>query len=158
MGFKGKGTPLSLEVMWQAKQMYEKVDERGRRLYSLREVAAHFGISETSVLRAVSNTGRFANLHNAPLPEVKSEQQMSEGAQASLDKLQRLLAAEKLERTPGSTKADKFLEELTVPQAVKDKARQFLVAEAPVLGNEPRVEGNEPEKADERRVVSPLDE
>ena len=126
-----KNSPLSDAVMWQAKLLYEEKDAGGRRVWSMMEIAAKLGISETSVYRAIKNMGRFANLQNAPLPEPLSEQQLRTEAQSSLERLQGLLAAEKDERTPGKTRADKMLEEMEgkgqeVSQAVKDRLKEFL--------------------------------
>ena len=124
-----KNSALPDTVMWQAKLLYEEKDSAGRRVWSMMEIAAKLGISETSVYRAVKNMGRFANLQNAPLPEPLSEQQLKTEAQSSLERLQGLLAAEKDECTPGKTRADKMLEEMKGPevsQAVKDRAKEYL--------------------------------
>lgn len=106
------GQPLSLEVMWKAKQMYEERDERGDRIWSHRKIAKHLGISETSVLRAVNGEGRFGNSLNAPLPEVKTEEQLNVDAAASLEKLQRMLREEKEREAGQVSRADEVLEEL----------------------------------------------
>lgn len=108
--------PLTAEVMWQARQLYEEKDDRGRQAWSMMEIAAKLGISETSVFRAVHNRGRFANINNEPLPRVRSEEELKRDAQASLEKLQKLLAEERDEQTPGKTRADKMLMEIENPK------------------------------------------
>lgn len=149
--------PLPVEVMWQAKQLYEEKDERGRRIWSMRAIAAKLGISETSVLRAVTNTGRFANVKAKPLPETQSrnEQQWEDEAAASFNRLQDLMKKEREEKTPGSTRADKLLSELTTGPAavspnVAQRAREFL---------DPSVEiEDQPRRDESGKPINPLDE
>lgn len=109
---------LSAEVMWQARQLYEEKDEDGRRRFSMLEVAARLGISEGSVYRAVKNQGRFANLKNRPLPEVKSEELLNEEAAASLVKLQRMLAEEKVKEKRGDELVKELMEKKGVSETV----------------------------------------
>lgn len=156
MGQQSKNTPLSVEVAWRVKQEYERKDQLGRRLFSMRQVAAMFGISETSVLRIVTNTGKFANMHNKPLPEVIPEGEMDRAAASSLQRLQGLIAAEKAEKAPGTNRADRMLNELSVPvsEEVKARARMFLDTEPVSLTNEEKKD----ERAGEAGPVNPLDE
>ncbi len=139
--------------MWQAKQMYEERDSRGQRIWSMRMIAAKLGISETSVLRAVTNTGRFANLNAKPLPEAQSrtEEQWRSEAEASVKRLQEMMAAERAERSPETNRADRMLSELKTPLApqVKDRYLEYLGAK-PVQSEEKKDEPVGP--------VSPLDE
>lgn len=127
------GKKLSVEVMYRARELYEEKDERGRNKYSMMEVAAMLGISETSVLRAVKNMGRFANSQNDALRKVLSDPELEEAAAGSLLRLQKMLAEEKREQS--GEKANEALEELigkhdgTVlepDQKVKDMANLFL--------------------------------
>lgn len=82
------------------------------------EVAARLGISEGSVYRAVKNQGRFANLKNRPLPEVKSEELLNEEAAASLVKLQRMLAEEKVKEKRGDELVKELMEKKGVSETV----------------------------------------
>lgn len=141
---------LPADVLWKARQLYEEKDALGRRLWSYRRIAAHLGISETSVLRACTNTGRFANVNNTPLPTPKSVEEMDVAAAASLEKLQKLLAAERDERIPGQTRADKLLAELSPETAAR--AKELLINEDTTGGKNGQA-GNEAGKP-----VSPLDE
>lgn len=115
------GRALPVELMWKARQMYEEkwTEEdakqhpvrAGERKWSQMAIAKHLGISETSVLRAVNNLGRFGNFKNAPLPTTKTDEELNEGAAASLQKLLGMIAEEKKEMTPGQTTADNLLNE-----------------------------------------------
>ena len=108
-----KNSPLSDTVMYQARQMYEEKDERGKRLYSMMEIAAKLGVSETSVYRAVKNMGRFANLQNAPLPQARNEQMWAEEAQSSQSTFLSGLSPEMIEqaRALGQARTDGNKEE-----------------------------------------------
>lgn len=124
-------TGLPIETLWRAKQMYEEKDELGRRRWTMMAIAAHLGISETSVLRAVRNAGRFANFKNEPLPEVKSDALLKEAAGQSLEKLKKMIAEERAEGTAGETTADKLLEELEakgekLEEGAKDKLKRYV--------------------------------
>ena len=131
---------LSAEVMWQAKQLYEEKwteqdqaewkGRAGERKWSMRQIAARLRISETSVLRAVTNTGRFAVLGNDALPEVPTDEIMEMKVAESVKKFQAILAGEKAEQTPGQTRADKAIAELEkigpVSDNVKDRLKGYL--------------------------------
>lgn len=127
---------IALETMWKAKQMYEerwseeegqKFHQRvGERKWSQMQIAAHLGISETSVLRAIHNYGRFANRNNDPLPMPKSDAMLQMGAEASLKKVLDAMAVEKAEQTPGQTKADKMLAEIDARTDLSDEAKAKL--------------------------------
>lgn len=129
---------LSLEIMWQAKQLYEEkwTEEdakhskvrAGERKWSMRTIAAKLGISETSVLRAVTNTGRFAVLANTALPEVKSDAILQAEAEASMKRFAEKIAAEQAEQTPGKTKADQMLAEIDARTDLSEEAKARLKA------------------------------
>ena len=89
-----KGVPLPITLLWKVKQMYAEKDSYGRQRWSMREVAAYFGVSESTVLRAVTNTGRFANINATPLPATRTEAEMARDAAESLVRFQALVAAE----------------------------------------------------------------
>ena len=134
-----KGVPLPVEVLWRAKLMYLEKDEMGRQKWSMREVAKYFGISETSVLRAVRGEGRFGNVDAVPLPEPAQDAEFKEMAARGLENLapgaktlediHAAIRAARDENTPGKTRADKMLEEMQGPpisDEVKKRAKEFL--------------------------------
>ena len=124
-----KNAPLSLAVMYEAKQMYAEVDEKGRRRWSMLDIAAKLGISETSVLRAVRGQGRFGNIKNAPLPQTRTEQDWNQEAAESLARLQALQRLQT--EADKTTRGDKMIEELKgkgeeVSEEMKQKLKDYL--------------------------------
>lgn len=107
-----RGLALPREVYWKARMMYAEKDERGYQRYSMREVAAFFGISETSVLRAVHNLGRFANFDAVPLPPTKTEAELKKDAAESLERFLALQAQERIDAAKPAPKSavDIFME------------------------------------------------
>lgn len=107
-----RGIPLPIAVYWQARQMYAELDQFGRPCWSMREVAAKLGISETSVLRAVTNTGRFANFNATPLPPTRSEAELAKDAAESLERFLALQAQERIDAAKPTPKSavDIFME------------------------------------------------
>lgn len=84
---KNQTKALTREAAWKAKQMYQELDNRGRRKWTLQALAEYFICGETTIYRAVNSLGPYASL-----PEVKSEEELQRAAADSLAKLQKMLA------------------------------------------------------------------
>lgn len=125
-----RGVALPKEVYWQARQMYAQKNQWGQPIMSYMEIAAKLGISETSVMRAVKNQGRFANIEATPLPEPKSEQQLKIDAAASLE---RFLAMQKAEEA-APKRVDPF--ELMAQQSQAEAARRTSPPPSPLDGGD----------------------
>lgn len=78
-----KGVKVERSVAWQAKQLYEQRDAKGKRIYGQAKIAKMLGVSETTVWRAVNDLGRFGK---EPLPEVKPQDQLQREAEESLQR------------------------------------------------------------------------
>lgn len=88
-----------------AQEMYEEVDGRGRKVWSMMRLADHFGVGETTIYRAVNRLGSYRHLPAVMPPADSPEMQQMKAA--SLAKLQGLLK----EPAEGKqTAADVFLE------------------------------------------------
>lgn len=88
---------LSREAAFEIKTKYEEKDVRGRRIHSLMSLGKEYGVSETTILRAVKGFGAFMNI-----PEPLSDEQVAVMEKESYAKLQTLLATPK-------PAADRFL-------------------------------------------------
>lgn len=62
----GHITALTRESAWKAKQMYEEKDERGRRKWTIQQIADFLGVGESTAWRAIRSVGPYQSL-----PEVK---------------------------------------------------------------------------------------
>ena len=89
----------------KAAEMYQELDGRGKRVWSVMRLAEHFMVGETTMYRAVNRMGGYKNMP-APLPPEGSEEMQRLGAE-SLARLQVLLAEQV---KTGPTDAEVYLE------------------------------------------------
>lgn len=95
---------LTPAAAMEIKRLYALEDEKGNKLHSQSSIAADLGVSETTVFRTIHKRGAYM-----ALPELKTDEE----AAASLERLQRLVAAEKAK--PAAVNA--MLEEATAGDA-----------------------------------------
>lgn len=99
-----KTTALTREAAWKAKQMYEEKDERGRRKWTIMQIADALGVGETTAYRAVKSIGPYQSL-----PEVKPPEQVDQDAKESLKRLLAMQEGEK-EKPPEKDAVDIYME------------------------------------------------
>lgn len=80
---------LSRDAAMSIKRMYEERGPTGRRLWSYRDLAKHFAVSETTIMRVLRGLGSFMSL---PTPQAQDE--MRAEAAASLAKLRAMPVAQ----------------------------------------------------------------
>lgn len=133
----GKTKALTRESAWKAKQMYEEKDERGRRKWTIMQIADYLGVGETTAYRAIKSIGPYQSLPEVP---TAAEVQQGEAAAAELFK-KNMESGEwsvdesgtvRLKKEVAKAKrSDKLLEELmnkgeTVADPVKAKLKDYL--------------------------------
>jgi DNA-directed RNA polymerase specialized sigma subunit len=96
-------TAVTRELAWRIRQQYEERDARGKRVWTQAQLAAEYGVSETTVFRAINNYGPYGI---KPLPEPVAQDALIEQGKASLERMLKDANLIK-EREP-----DKLLEEL----------------------------------------------
>lgn len=73
---------LTREAAFAIKRMYEELDGAGRRVHSQARIAKEFGVSETTVFRAVQSLGAYAKV-----PEQRPTAELQTEAEASLARM-----------------------------------------------------------------------
>lgn len=83
---------LGHSALLEVRAMYEERHENGARRHSQAYIAKVMGVSETTIFRAVRNFGAYVKeTDNLVLPASPAQQA---AAQASLERLQKLLATD----------------------------------------------------------------
>lgn len=59
-------TILTPSAVMEVKRLYALLDERGRRQYSMMEIAEMLGVGETTVYRAVKKRGAYMAVRDLP--------------------------------------------------------------------------------------------
>lgn len=90
---KTNSAVLSAEAVLEVRKLYQERDALGRRVYSHMSLGRLFGVSETTIMRALKGYGAFMGV-TAP----KTEEELKKDAAESL---QKLLA---MQATPEPTK------------------------------------------------------
>lgn len=71
-------TVLTPAAAMTAKKMYQEVDGRGRRIHSYRTIARYLMVSESTILRVITESGAYMGL-----PEAKTDATLDLEAQES---------------------------------------------------------------------------
>lgn len=133
----GKIKALTRESAWKAKQMYEEKDERGRRKWTIMQIADFLGVGETTAYRAIKSIGPYQSL-----PEVPTAAEVAEGELAAAELMKRKMESGewivdgsgivRLQKEVAKAKrSDQLLEELKkqgeeVSDPLKERLKDYL--------------------------------